>query len=180
MGAAKKSLNVNGRIKCGKCFVEKYPIDYARDKRSAIGYQTVCKECQRQYRNANKEKIASNRNGNEKYLHKMREYFLEHKDQINAYKRNRYRTKEGKEKVRSCNEKRRALKRDTSDGTVTYKAIITKLREQNYKCAISGVPLDEYHVDHIIPLAKGGKHIIENIQLILPSLNLSKKDKSND
>lgn len=34
-----------------------------------------------------------------------------------------------------------------------------------------------FHVDHIIPLAKGGKHVIENLQLLPARLNLKKSDK---
>jgi len=36
---------------------------------------------------------------------------------------------------------------------------------------------DGYHVDHIIPISKGGKHCVENLQYLLPEQNW-KKNKS--
>jgi len=35
----------------------------------------------------------------------------------------------------------------------------------------------EWHVDHIVPLSKGGKHRLYNLQLIPASQNLSKRDR---
>ena len=35
----------------------------------------------------------------------------------------------------------------------------------------------KYHVDHIIPLAKGGIHAPENIQILCPSCNVKKSSK---
>ena len=34
-----------------------------------------------------------------------------------------------------------------------------------------------YHVDHIIPLAKGGRHEVGNLQLLAPVCNLKKAAK---
>jgi 5-methylcytosine-specific restriction endonuclease McrA len=35
----------------------------------------------------------------------------------------------------------------------------------------------KFHVDHIMPLAKGGLHCYTNVQVAHPKCNLSKKDK---
>ncbi len=178
-GRPKKSLNPNGTIQCKTCLINKYPESFSQDKRSALGFQVSCKSCEKEYRQTNKLRIQNLRNENEKYLTKQREYYLNHKEQINHYKRQRYSTEEGRLKVLAVNHARRAKKISTSDGTVTYMAIKKLLLTQDYRCAISGKPLDSYHIDHIIPLAKGGKHIINNIQLVLPEINMSKKDSLN-
>jgi hypothetical protein len=43
------------------------------------------------------------------------------------------------------------------------------------KCDVS----QKYHVDHIVPLAKGGNHVPENIQILCPSCNVRKSSKLN-
>lgn len=49
---------------------------------------------------------------------------------------------------------------------------------QQWKCAICRVSVkDAYHVDHIMPLAKGGKHEAANIQILCPSCNVRKSAK---
>lgn len=46
-------------------------------------------------------------------------------------------------------------------------------------CGLCDIAVDptDYHVDHIIPLAKGGEHSYKNVQLAHPSCNLTKGDK---
>lgn len=49
---------------------------------------------------------------------------------------------------------------------------------QGWKCVVCKVSIkNKYHVDHIMPLALGGEHKKENIQLLCPSCNLSKHAK---
>jgi 5-methylcytosine-specific restriction endonuclease McrA len=53
--------------------------------------------------------------------------------------------------------------------------------KQNGLCACCGKPLgDKYHVDHIMPLALGGRNIPENIQLLLGPCNQRKSKKHPD
>ena len=70
--------------------------------------------------------------------------------------------------------KRNALKKSTADDTVTYEAIKKMFKEQNGKCVICYKELNKYHIDHIIPLTKKGKHTIINIQLLCPRCNIIK------
>lgn len=49
---------------------------------------------------------------------------------------------------------------------------------QQWRCAICKKSIkNKYHVDHILPLAKGGKHEYENIQLTCPQCNVRKSAK---
>lgn len=167
----------NGRV-CVKCGVNKPREDYSKDSRAASGIQTTCKDCHKAYFDQNAEHYKCLRKANPRYKERMKEYFIGHVDQINDYKRKRYASEEGKAKVKAISHKRRAQKKTTSDGTVTAEYILSLLQKQNYKCAISGKDIrGNYHVDHIIPLSKGGAHTAKNIQLLAPEVNLSKADR---
>lgn len=49
---------------------------------------------------------------------------------------------------------------------------------QRNKCAICRRVLPKgYHVDHIVPIAKGGLHQAANIQLLCPTCNMRKSDR---
>lgn len=56
---------------------------------------------------------------------------------------------------------------------------LPKLREaQGDKCAICGAKLNgKGHLDHIVPLAKGGEHKPRNLQFLCPPCNLHKSDR---
>lgn len=46
---------------------------------------------------------------------------------------------------------------------------------QRWKCAICKVSIRaRYHIDHITPIARGGRHVAPNIQLLCPPCNWSK------
>ena len=54
--------------------------------------------------------------------------------------------------------------------------ILTLLRRQNFKCALTGQTLTPQtaHLDHIVPLARGGTDAIENLQILHRDVNLAK------
>lgn len=65
-----------------------------------------------------------------------------------------------------------------ADGRFTFKDIQTKLVGQKYQCVYCFISLaDNYHIDHIKPLSKGGTHYPINIQLLCPTCNLKKGSK---
>lgn len=69
---------------------------------------------------------------------------------------------------------RRALKR-AAEGKHTAAEIEALYQRQRAKCANCLTSLKPcYHVDHIIPLARGGSNWISNIQLLCPTCNISK------
>ncbi len=78
------------------------------------------------------------------------------------------------DKVREWSYKRRQAK----TGRLP-KGTVAKLHAlQRGKCAICKCTLlKNYHVDHIIPLARGGRHESSNVQLLCPSCNVRKSAK---
>ncbi len=87
---------------------------------------------------------------------------------------------ENKEKAQLNSHNYYAQRRSRSDGSVTTEAIKELFSKQAGVCAITGISIASgYHIDHIIPISKGGQHTISNIQLVLPTVNLQKKDRLN-
>ena len=82
-----------------------------------------------------------------------------------------------KEYVRTAHARRRALKQ--GNGGVLSRGIVKVLLEkQKGFCIVCKKKLnDKYHLDHIVPLAKGGQNSDDNVQLLCPPCNLSKGAK---
>ena len=73
--------------------------------------------------------------------------------------------------------RRRAAKHNAS-GSHTAQDIADQYDRQKGKCFWCGKRVgEEYHVDHVVPLAKGGSNGPENLVIACPSCNISKRDK---
>ena|ERR1039457_3045819 len=70
--------------------------------------------------------------------------------------------------------KQRAIKRKAKIEPVTKEQLETLYIRQRGKCAICGKKLTNKHLDHIVPLSKGGAHEIKNFQYLCPRCNLRK------
>lgn len=85
----------------------------------------------------------------------------------------RYR-RENPHKVREFSMRRRAKK----VGRLPRGTVEAIGNKQRWKCPICLVSiLKKYHVDHIQPIAKGGRHSSDNIQLLCPPCNVRKSAK---
>jgi 5-methylcytosine-specific restriction endonuclease McrA len=65
---------------------------------------------------------------------------------------------------------------------VTRRWLDAKLKEQRFRCALSGRPIDyaSVEVDHIVPRCKGGGDELSNLQLVCREANAAKGSLSND
>ena len=80
-------------------------------------------------------------------------------------------------KVRASTENRRAKKRQAS-GSHSASDVKRILIRQGKRCVYCKASLDAgYHVDHIVPLAKGGRNGPDNLQCLCPTCNMSKGAK---
>jgi len=126
----------------------------------------------------NKEKVSeTNRRQREKNpelrLAKKAQYRETNKEQIAAAGA-KYRA-ENMEAIRLLKANRRAKKR-TAGGSLSNGLVGRLMALQRGRCACCGVRLgSEYHIDHIIPIALGGRNSDENMQLLKPRCNLQKK-----
>jgi hypothetical protein len=70
------------------------------------------------------------------------------------------------------------VKRKGAEGSHTKKDIATAYKSQAGRCAYCKKKVgSSYHVDHILPIAKGGSNFKENICISCPTCNLKKRDK---
>lgn len=148
----------------------------------------------REYRLENRDRIKANlirwRAANrEKWLEGKRRRYLKNREthlaQCDEYRRKnlelfrrigkRWR-ENNPEKVKANLHKRRAREK-LAIGAFSGRDVKLLLERQRWKCACCRSKLIKYHVDHIIPLAKGGSNYPGNIQALCPTCNLSKGSK---
>lgn len=100
-----------------------------------------------------------------------------HSDPLAALEKNRDWRKRNPEKARAISLKRKTRLRN-SGGALASSDIQWLLQIQKCKCANCKKPIRQrYHVDHIMPIALGGKNERRNIQLLCPRCNQSKHAK---
>jgi 5-methylcytosine-specific restriction endonuclease McrA len=75
-------------------------------------------------------------------------------------------------------ERNRRARKSGNGGTHTTEDIQAQYDRQKGKCFYCGKKVGKkYHVDHVVPLAKGGSNGPENLVVSCPWCNQSKKDK---
>lgn len=187
---------------CNKCKCEKSQTEFSKDKHKKDGLSTQCKACKAEYSRvwtANNKKLKAEldkdyRSRNlDKLTARKREYYLANKDQILDKNKSNYEinkdsyiatqsrwVKANKEKVNLIKKAYKLRRRDAMrSGHVTSQELSRFIDNELHVCTYCQKPLSSsYHIDHIEPLAKGGKHILSNLALACPSCNLSKQTRS--
>lgn len=108
---------------------------------------------------------------------RLRHYRAENPDRFREYNR-KYRL-EKPHIHRNANRNRKARIRG-SVGSHTPEDVAEILRRQKYRCAECSASVrkaTERHVDHIMPLSRGGSNGKENLQILCPPCNLRKAAK---
>lgn len=163
---------------CSQCNQIKLFTDFSPDKRVPSGCQSRCKSCMSENM---RKKYAENpehfkklvsesvKRNYEKKLQRNNLYRLNNPKKVSSWKR----------KDRSLNKVRiladNAMRRAKMASPITPEIKqIYALRD--FYCAMS---LDgDFHVDHLIPLSKGGKHHHDNLRVI-PAIDNLKKGAKN-
>lgn len=154
---------------CAKCGIVKLLNDFNKDKSRKYGVKHVCKSCCKEYR------IQYYIKKKEQLAKKSAQYRILHIELMRERFKKWYIS--NKEKSRENCRNRRARKIN-APGKNTASDIKQLMTLQKSKCAVCRCSIKNgYHVDHIVPLAKGGSNDKFNLQLLCQPCNQSKHAK---
>lgn len=168
--------------KCCACEQDKDESLFSRNRAAKDGLQSRCKDCQRKYQqgwvDANRSRVNAynlaryyDQSPDKRALHNAksaawnRENPGKRRDSISRYRINNLRAIADKE------ERRRAKVSENGIFKVSDKELRRIIASP---CAACGIT-DDICVDHIIPIAAGGRHSIGNLQPLCRSCNSRKR-----
>ena len=169
---------------CTKCGESKPLAEFSKKCTSPDGKRSHCKKCDgdraRLWRADKQEHLRSyhaayrgaNRDKRNAY---NKAYSSANRDKVNAL--NTAWCAANPEKVRVKRQNYSARKK-AGGGRLSSDLVGRLYKLQRGKCACCGLPLgDDFHLDHIMPLARGGSNTDDNIQLLRSRCNRQKMAK---
>lgn len=187
--------------RCPQCGETKPLTEFYKNASRKDGLSVYCKQCIKEnsheyhQRNKDQQKNRLNRwrKDNREYVRKRDQQYRKDNPEIEFRKQKKYREThkeqlylKGKKYREEHNDyfnnkyrERKLTLLNVSDGTVTLEAEKMLYEQQNGICAYCGCHLEDSgkHLDHIVPISRGGLHTITNVHWTCPTCNLSKGDK---
>ena len=169
---------------CKKCNETKPLESFCKDSTRTDGHAAYCRSCvstyKKQHAQANKDKLA-------KY---QKEYYKANKPKLQQYHKDYLQSggAEVRKKYRQDNKEQIKILKSNNETKRSKAKTYSALSGPDYRvwvsnelkiCSYCGIDCTgSFHVDHIEPLAHGGKHELDNLTISCPACNLSKGAKS--
>lgn len=168
----KIELFINGLKTCVKCYETKPLYMFHNNKLSYDGKNCYCKLCAKIVNSKYIVNPELKRANKQRYRFKNREF-------INKKQNEKRKTNKFKSMANTAN--KRARERGQLE-VITKGDLWKVAKRQKMRCALSGKKLTNENIslDHILAMSRGGKNIIENIQLLDNSINLMKNSHLQD
>ena len=187
-----------GYKRCSKCGTAKLIGMFNKDKRRPDGHGYQCKACQKARskdnykKHAQKKRHVSNYQKNKEQRREYaRERYSEKSEEILAQQKEYHKSKGGKAVLKKAHDKRaNAIKNNKGIPYTKFDIIKRDSVElenpvsgemDNYPvCGICGLPifdLSDLHLDHIVPIAEGGKDCRDNMRCTHSKCNLKRPRK---
>jgi len=169
--------------RCTRCDQTKPILLFPRDRKIKCGFNSWCKDC---YRDKTKAHNARRPDWKQHKAEYDKRYVSENREHLRVLQREaaRRRAAEGRGPMWAKNNPvaRRAIsatykvkRRKKCQGGMSTKELRVWLSYQQFICVWCGIECeDKYHIDHVWPLSKGGKHEWNNLAIACPTCNLRK------
>ncbi len=141
-------------------------------------------EYQREWRAENEEEVKEKARiyrqlKHDRYAELTREWREANRERYNAWQRKHRAANRQKSRfMGTYYQRRRKARKQAAEGTHTPEEIQQQYQRQKGCCYYCGEKVgNNYHVDHIVPLSRGGSNDISNLVIACPTCNLRKHDK---
>jgi 5-methylcytosine-specific restriction endonuclease McrA len=157
--------------KCSGCSRElpATPDYFHLNKRKRDGLNHECRHC------ASRRTKTDRLENPEKYEWRQFMYRDANRDKIRESGRAYYRAHMAESNAKW---RRRDSQIQQNGGSFTARDVLNQVDKQNSKCYWCNKQLEKYHVDHVIPVIRGGSDNLDNIVLACPFCNQSKGSKT--
>lgn len=153
---------------CNDCKEEKILEELVKSADSKFGRRKLCKPCA-------VERVISKTDKDEKASYDKSRRALK-SEELRAYDKMRSSSPNRIAAHNEATRKRRAILKDAVPEDYDRLGVLAMYNLSQKISKLTGVQM---HVDHIIPLALGGKHDVTNLQLLAGVLNVSKGIKTH-
>lgn len=159
-------------IECGVCKVSKPEGDFYKSSKRSTGRQYSCKPCQAK---TNLKRYHEKLSTLDDYKSKKSAYDKKRRkekgDEIRAYDRERSKLPHRKAAHNEETRRRRAAIRDAIPEDYDKEGVVAMYQLAQKLSKLTDV---EMHVDHKIPISRGGEHNVKNLQILAGKLNVAK------